>query len=184
MFAKVVLLVSALFGFASSQVTDCGAGKSVFQINSQDFVPNPPVVGENATLWIDYTVPDGVQVDAGTAKYSVTLNGIPFPATKEDLCTQIACPQVPGTYNITSTDVWDGGISGKIISKIEWFDPNGNSLLCSQTTMRVGFRPNLRHNTSGLEMVPSGFFDTPNFDLVNGTCFGSTSSNRSDLSSA
>ena len=136
MFLKVISLL-AMIGAAWSQVTDCAAGKSVFTINSQDFQPNPPVVGENATLWIDYTVPEGVSVDAGSAKYSITLNGIPFPSTTEDLCTQIDCPQVPGTYNITSSSIWDGGVSGKIISTIQWYDSAGTELLCSKTTMRI-----------------------------------------------
>ena len=136
MWTKIVAFLAMIAG-VNSQVVDCASGKSVFIINSQDFQPNPPIVGENATLWIDYTVPDGVSVDAGSAKYSITLNGIPFPATTEDLCTQIECPQVPGTYNITSASVWDGGVSGKIISKIQWYDSVGTQLLCSQTTMRV-----------------------------------------------
>ena len=120
-----------------SQVTDCGKGKSLFVINSEDFQPNPPVVGKDSTLWIDYTVPEGVSISAGTAKYSITLNGIPYPATTDDLCADEICPQVTGTYNITNTQTWSGGVSGKIASKIEWFDTNSNLLLCSLTTVRV-----------------------------------------------
>lgn len=137
MLSKVLLALSTLFAVTSAQVTDCSSGKSVFTINSQDFQPNPPIVGENATLWIDYTVPDGVEVNSGTAKYSFSLNGIPFQPTTEDLCTQIPCPQVPGTFNLTSADIWNGGVSGKIVSKIEWFDDSKNLLLCSQTVMRI-----------------------------------------------
>jgi len=134
---SVFAFFGLLVGLVNATVSDCGAGKSVFTINSQGFGPDPPIVGENATLLIDYTVPDGVTVDAGTAKYSITLNGIPFPATNDDLCTQIVCPQVPGTTNLTSSSVWDGGVSGKIVSKIEWFDTSNQLLLCSQTTIRV-----------------------------------------------
>ncbi len=134
---SVFAFFGLLVGLVNATVSDCGAGKSVFTINSQGFGPDPPIVGENATLWIDYTVPNGVTVDAGTAKYSITLNGIPFPATNDDLCTQIVCPQVPGTTNLTSSSVWDGGVSGKIVSKIEWFDTSNQLLLCSQTTIRV-----------------------------------------------
>ncbi len=137
MFMKLAFLLSLFAGVAQSQVTDCAAGKSVFQINSQGFGPTPPVVGENATLWIDYTVPEGINVDSGTAKYSFSLNGIPFSPTVDDLCTQIACPQVPGTYNISSARVWQGGVSGKIVSKIQWYDAKGAELLCSQTTFRT-----------------------------------------------
>lgn len=130
------LFILYFLSVACGQVTDCNSN-SVFKINNQDFQPNPPIVGENATLWIDYTVPEGISIDSGTAKYSVSFNGIPFAPTNEDLCTQITCPQVPGTYNITSTDVWEGGISGKVVSTIQWYDQNNTELLCSKTTMRV-----------------------------------------------
>lgn len=132
-----LLLLIALFPVVSSQVVDCSKGKALFVINSQDYQPNPPIVGENSTLWIDYTVPEGVSISAGTAKYSFTLNGIPYPATVDDLCADEICPQVTGTYNITNTQVWTGGVSGKIVSKIEWFDTASSLLLCSQTTTRV-----------------------------------------------
>jgi hypothetical protein len=136
MFVKILGFL-ALFAGASAQVVDCGTASTLFTINSQDFQPNPPVLGENATLWIDYTVPDGISVDSGTAKYSITLNGIPFPATKNDLCTQIVCPQVAGTYNLTTASIWEGGVSGKIITTIQWYDSAGKELLCSKTTVRV-----------------------------------------------
>lgn len=135
--------LAVLFLFTASvlpvapQVIDCGKGKSLFLINSQDFQPNPPIVGQDATLWIDYTVPEGVSIAAGTAKYSITLSGIPYPATVDDLCADEICPQVSGTYNITNIQSWSGGVSGKIVSKIEWFDTASSLLLCSQTTIRV-----------------------------------------------
>jgi hypothetical protein len=136
MFVKILGLLALIAG-SKGQVVDCGSATSLFTINSQDFQPNPPVLGENATLWIDYTVPDGISIDSGTAKYSITLNGIPFPATKNDLCTQITCPQLPGIYNLTSASIWDGGVSGKIITTIQWYDSAGTELLCSKTTVRV-----------------------------------------------
>lgn len=130
------LLVLYFLYYTQGQIEDCNKN-SVFHINSQDFQPNPPIVGQNATLWIDYTVPDGVTVDSGTAKYSISLNGIPFSPTTDDLCTQIDCPQVPGTYNISTTNVWNGGIAGKVTSTIQWYDENSTELLCSRTTFRI-----------------------------------------------
>lgn len=132
-FAALALLVSS--GVAS--ITDCGAGKSVFQIQSQGFAPEPPVANEKYEYWFAYTVPEGITVDSGTVKYSLTLNGIPFPPTVDDLCAQTACPKVPGFYNESSSDIWPGGVSGKIVTKLEWFDANGAQLLCSQTTEKV-----------------------------------------------
>lgn len=184
MISKLVLLFSLLAGVTQAQVIDCAAGKSTFQINSQGFSPNPPVVGENATLWIDYTVPEGVTVDSGTAKYSVSLNGIPFPPTTEDLCTQIECPQVPGTYNITSTSVWDGGVSGKIVSKIQWYNTAGTELLCSQTTFRVSFPNPKKFLRSGnvVYRYPLDFSPSSSSSSSSGSSSGPTSSTGSSSS--
>ena len=129
--------LAALFIPSKSTVTDCGAGKSIFQIVDQSFSPEPPVANQPYDYWFYYQVPDGVTVDAGTAKYSLSLNGIPFTPEVDDLCTQTACPKIPGYHNETSTDTWPSGISGKIVTKLEWFDGNGNLLLCSETTERV-----------------------------------------------
>ena len=136
----MVKIFAALFLLATSSlasVTDCGAGKSIFQIQSQGFSPEPPVANEQYDYWFAYTVPDGITVDAGTVKYSLTLNGLPFTPTVDDLCTQTVCPKVAGFYNESSSDVWPGGVSGKIVTKLEWVDANGNQLLCSQTTEKV-----------------------------------------------
>lgn len=137
MFKSLAFLLLAFAGMTSATVSDCGQGKSVFQIVDQSFSPEPPVANQAYDYWFTYTVPDGVTVDAGSAVYSVTLNGIPFPATKEDLCAQTSCPKTAGLHNETSTDTWPSGVSGKIITKLEWFDASGTLLLCSQTTERV-----------------------------------------------
>ena len=139
MFKAAVTLLLAFAGLTSvsATVADCGQGKSIFQIVDQSFSPEPPVAGKPYDYWFTYTVPDGVTVDAGSALYSVTLNGIPFPGTKEDLCLQTSCPKGPGFHNESSTDIWPSGVSGKIVTKLEWFDATGALLLCSQTTERV-----------------------------------------------
>ncbi len=140
MFKTLALLafgLAALFTPTYSTVADCGAGKSVFQIVDQSFSPEPPVAGQPYDYWFYYQVPDGVTVDAGTAKYSLSLNGIPFTPSTEDLCSQTVCPKTAGYHNESSTDTWPTGVSGKVVTKLEWFDANGNLLLCSQTTERV-----------------------------------------------
>lgn len=140
MLKALVLSAIAYLNFfvpVESTVADCGAGKSIFQIQSQGFYPDPPIANQKYDYWFYYTVPDGVSVDAGTSKYSLTLNGIPFTPEVDDLCTQTSCPKVAGSYNESSSDVWPSGISGKVVTKLEWFDANGNLLLCSQVTERV-----------------------------------------------
>lgn len=132
-------LLLSLFAVASvtSTVTDCGAGKSLFTIKEQGFSPSPPVANEKYDYWFVYQVPDGVSIDAGSASYKLSLNGIPFSPTVDDLCTQTACPKVAGIYNESSSDTWPSGVSGKVVTTLEWTDANGNLLLCSQVTERV-----------------------------------------------
>lgn len=134
---KTLAFLIAIVSPSFASVADCGAGKSLFQIKEQSFSPEPPVTGQRYDYWFTYTVPDGVTVDAGTTKYSLSLNGIPFSPSTEDLCLQTACPKTPGFYNESSSDTWPGGVSGKIVTKLEWFDAAGTLLLCSQTTERV-----------------------------------------------
>lgn len=131
--ALVLFSLASVFG----TVSDCGVGKSIFTIQDQSFSPSPPTAGQPYDYWFTYTVPDGVTVDAGTSKYSLTLNGLPFTPQVDDLCTQTACPKTSGFHNESSTDTWPSGISGKITTKLEWFDGNGNLLLCSQVTEKV-----------------------------------------------
>lgn len=137
---RVLSLLTILFSTfvaVQSTVKDCGAGTSLFTIHEQGFSPEPPTPGENATLWIYYEVPAGMDVNDGSAEYSFTLNGIPFAPTVDPLCTQIVCPQTPGLYNISSTSTWPTGVSGKISSKIAWYDLADNLLLCSELTERI-----------------------------------------------
>lgn len=134
---KTLAFLIAIVSPSFASVADCGAGKSLFQIKEQSFSPEPPITGQRYDYWFTYTVPDGVTVDAGTTKYSLSLNGIPFSPSTEDLCLQTACPKTPGFYNESSSETWPGGVSGKIVTKLEWFDAAGTLLLCSQTTERV-----------------------------------------------
>jgi len=133
----LVSLFASLATLASSTLKDCGAGISKFTLLDQGFSPDPPAVGDNTTLWFYYQVPDGVSIADGTAQYKITLNGIPFPASTDPLCTQVTCPLVSGTYNLSSSSIWEGGVTGKIASRISWYDTDNTLLLCSELTVRV-----------------------------------------------
>ena len=133
----LVSLFASLATLASSTLKDCGAGTSKFTLLDQGFSPDPPAVGDNTTLWFYYQVPDGVTINDGTAEYKITLNGIPFPASTDPLCTQVTCPLTPGIYNLSSSSIWEGGVSGKIVSRISWYDTDKTLLLCSDLTVRV-----------------------------------------------
>ena len=134
----LALSVLAAVGDASSTITNCGTTTTKFVVDGLAYWPDPPVPGQNGTLSFLYTVPDGTDaITDGSAKYSITLNGIPFPATTDPLCDDVPCPLVPGTFNLTSTSEFPTGVSGKIGSKIQWYDTSKAELLCVLLTVRI-----------------------------------------------
>jgi hypothetical protein len=136
---RLFLTIFALAGFASATITDCSKGNGKFAINGLGFWPDPPTPNENATISFLYTVPDGMTVTDGSAKYSYTLNGIPFPGSSDPLCDDASCPMTAGQYNLTTTNIFPSGFSGKFVSTIEWYDTSNTLLLCVQTTARIAY---------------------------------------------
>ena len=115
---------------------DCGNGVGRAPILSFDSVPATPKAGDNVTTWVAYELPPP-SITAGTATYSFTLNGIPFPPTVNDLCTQTACPKEPGLYNESSSSLFPSSVTGKIVSQIAWRDPDDTLIWCVENTWRV-----------------------------------------------
>ena len=131
------LVATAAILNASNSVTDCSKGTSVFKFISGSLLPDPVVPGRDSSITLNLKIPAGTIVDAGTAKYSFSFNGIPFSPTTEDLCSDVACPLLGGPYTNTTTSVFPSGVSGKVVTKIEWFNINGNRLLCADVTARL-----------------------------------------------
>jgi hypothetical protein len=128
-----MLLLSMLFGLTS--ITSCGTGRAT--LLGFDSQPTNPVAGENVSLWVAYTIP-GAPVTDGTATYKVTLNGIPLPETNDPLCTQTACPKESNVdYNETSSSIFPSGVTGKIVSRVQWTDQDDALLWCIETSWRV-----------------------------------------------
>jgi len=123
--------------FASNSVTDCSKGTSVFKFTGGSLLPDPVVPGKDSSITLTLEIPAGTYVDAGTAKYSFSFNGIPFTPTTEDLCSDVACPLLPGPYTNTTTSTFPTGVSGKVVTRIEWFNTAGNRLLCADVTAKV-----------------------------------------------
>ena len=109
---------------------DCGAGKSLFKINSMSLSPVDPMPGDIVTLNLDYTVPDGVVVMDGLTRYDFTYNFLPLSPTIEPLCQNIPCPLASGTYVNKSSSTWPTGLSGSLTTKITWADQDEKQLLC------------------------------------------------------
>ena len=138
MFILLALLSTALswmtspWATKSTKVVDCGVGKSVFTIDALSLDPAQPVPGENVSLYLDYSVPAGVTVNDGEARYAVTYNFLPLTPTVEPLCKNIPCPLSSGSYSNVTYMQWPSSLSGSLVTKIMWFDGNGVLLLCIQ----------------------------------------------------
>ena len=113
---------------------NCGSSSDQATITSFGFSPENPVAGDQTDLWVAYDLKS--DLTGGTATYTINFNGIPLPATKEDLCSQTACPKAPGSFNETSSSEFPN-VSGKITSKIAWTDQNSNPVWCIEATFRT-----------------------------------------------
>lgn len=121
---------------ALGTVRDCSNGLGRAIVLGFGSSPETPKAGDNVSLWVAYDLPEPT-ITGGIAQYSIALNGIPFPATKEDLCTQTECPKEIGFNNETSSSIFPSGVSGKIVSAISWTDQNDELVWCVETTWRV-----------------------------------------------
>lgn len=117
---------------------NCGSSSDQATITSFGFSPENPVAGDQTDLWVAYDLKS--DLTGGTATYTVNFNGIPLPATKEDLCSQTACPKAPGSFNETSSSEFPN-VSGKITSKIAWTDQNSKPVWCIEATFRTTEMP-------------------------------------------
>lgn len=121
---------------ATVTLKDCGnPATDQAVITSMGFTPSNPLPGDNTTLWVAYDLK--TPITGGTATYSVLLNGIPFTPTVDDLCTQTSCPKDIGSYNETSNSDFPSGISGKIVSKIQWKNQNDQPVWCLESTFKI-----------------------------------------------
>ena len=126
----VFLLVSNLASSILASVSDCSKATALFKLTSMNFLPDPPVKGQNSTLFLSMNVPSAVE--GGTATYSVTYNFIPLSPTTDNLCmvAPAGCPIQPGTLNTVSSIPFDGSLVGSLIFKIEWKDLAAQQLMC------------------------------------------------------
>jgi hypothetical protein len=131
-------LLRGVVAFLAATVTlrDCGhptTDQAV--ITGFGFSPSTPVAGDPTELWVAYDLKS--PITEGNATYSFTLNGIPFSPTTDDLCTQTECPKEIGTYNETSKSTFPSGISGKLVTTIQWTNQDTQPVWCLETTFRI-----------------------------------------------
>ena len=130
-FLRALLLLAA-----TVSLRDCGnPATDQAVITGFGFSPSNPNPGDPTELWVAYDLKS--PLTGGTATYSFTLNGLPFSPTVDDLCTQTSCPKEVGTYNETSKSEFPSGISGKIVSKIQWANQDKKPVWCLESTFRI-----------------------------------------------
>jgi hypothetical protein len=125
-----------LFLAATVSLKDCGNPTTdQASITGFGFSPSNPAAGDATELWVAYDLK--APITGGTSTYSISLNGIPLSPTVDDLCTQTSCPKEIGTYNETSRSTFPGGISGKLVSKIQWKNQDSQPVWCLESTFRI-----------------------------------------------
>jgi len=136
MYSFVPLL--ALFGLTpvAASVADCSAGKSLFQLTSMSFSPDPTVPGQNSTLLLSMKIPE--EINNGTATYTTTYNFLPLKPTTDDLCDTVVCPINDGYLDTRSSFPIDKSLSGVMSLKIQWTDLTGRQLLCVLVKTTLG----------------------------------------------
>jgi hypothetical protein len=130
------MFLNKLFTIIAASVTlrDCGDVSDQAKITGMGFYPLNPSPNQDTELWVSYDL--NSIITGGTATYSYSFNGIPFSPTIEDLCTQTICPQNIGDYNETSKSTFPSGVSGKVISKIQWENQNFQPIWCLEMTFK------------------------------------------------
>jgi hypothetical protein len=126
----LALILFLLSQTTDAIVSDCSKATALFKLTSLSFLPDPPVKGQNSTLFLSMNVPSAVE--GGTATYSVIYNFIPLSPTIDDLCmvAPAGCPIMPETLNTVSSIPFDGSLVGSLTFKIEWKDLAAEQLIC------------------------------------------------------
>lgn len=131
-----MLRAALLLLAASVSLRDCGnPSTDQAAITGFGFSPSTPNPGDPTELWVAYDLK--TPLTSGTATYSFSLNGIPFSPTVDDLCTQTVCPKEVGFNNETSKSTFPTGVSGKIVSKIQWTNQDSQPVWCLESTFRI-----------------------------------------------
>jgi len=121
---------------ADASVKDCSSGKSLFQLTSMSFSPDPTVPGQNSTLLLSMKIPE--EINNGTVTYTTTYNFFPVKPTTDDLCDTVACPIAEGHLDTRSSFPIDKSLSGVMSLKIQWADLTGRQLLCVLVKTTLG----------------------------------------------
>jgi hypothetical protein len=155
---------------ALGSITSCGSPAARLQLTRLDLFPDPPAPGEEMFMAVEFQNP-GAPVAHGTAKRTVTLNGLPVVDETVGLCPDATtCPLATGFNNRSATTSWPD-VTGKVVSTIRWYDESAAELLCIKTSVTVPSGNRLRghhHHTHSAVTALGGIW-TPHIhstDLI------------------
>ena len=130
---KILMLLSLVMD-AYAKISDCSVN-SIFKSIEQRLTPDPPVPGENVTLYLRFNNP-GLPVSDGTETTQTSFNYIPMSPTTKPLCDCISCPIQNTIIELTSTSEWPRDLPrGLIITTITWTNANDEQLLCTKLSI-------------------------------------------------
>jgi hypothetical protein len=133
MIRRVLTILGLATSASVASITDCG---SAFQITSLGLYPDPPVLGQQVYMDLQFNN-NGPAISDGTVYTSLTYNGLPIAVDPKPLCEDTACPIQTGYNNRSTATTWPDSGTGKITSQIKWVS-SGETLLCIQTVVKVG----------------------------------------------
>ena len=160
MWNKLLILFS-LLSATHSTIKDCDTS-SQLKLTDLALYPDPPKVGDNVYMTVIFNNP-GAEITDGKAVTSVTWNGIPLTPTTKPLCPDSTeCPLTVGMNNRSTMSVWPSGVTGRVNSKIQWFDVSGKSLLCIQSSVSVASVHEQAIRDESKSLAPATMFGKPN----------------------
>lgn len=133
MFLRALTLLAAT---VAASITDCATPAARLQLTRLELFPDPPSPGGEVFMAVEFQNP-GAPVEYGTAKRTVSLNGLPIVDETVALCPDATtCPIASGFNNRSATSTWPD-VTGKVVSTIRWYDESAAELLCIKTSVTV-----------------------------------------------
>ncbi|KAF7341160.1 ML domain-containing protein [Mycena venus] len=125
---------------------DCGKPGDAVHINSISVSPDPPKIGANLTVAVDFDAIERIE-DGATADVLVKAGRIKLLERKFDLCEEarnanasVTCPVEPGSYSIVQTVALPKEVPKlKYIIDVKGYTKDEDDMVCVELT--VQFRP-------------------------------------------
>jgi hypothetical protein len=136
MLLRALTALTVAASAALGTITSCGSPTARIHLTRLDLFPDPPTSGEDVFMAVEFENP-GAPVTYGTARRTVSLNGLPVVDETVALCPDATtCPLTTGFNNRSATTSWPD-VTGKVVSTVRWYDESAAELLCIKTSVTV-----------------------------------------------